>query len=76
LASGASVRSGWHRASAIGGKQAVVDLVLEQPTIGERAAVQVKSKAGQAKLDAFVKRADAAGSYDRLSSLATPRLGL
>ena len=59
-------RSGWHRASAIGGKQAVVDLVLEQPTIGERAAVQVKSKAGQAKLDAFVKRADASGSYDRL----------
>jgi hypothetical protein len=59
-------RSGWHRASAIGGKQATVDLVIEQPTTGERAAVQVKSKAGQAKLDAFVKRADAAGSYDRL----------
>jgi hypothetical protein len=59
-------RSGWHRASAIGGKQAVVDLVLEQPTIGEFAAVQVKSKANQAKLDAFVRRADASGSYDRL----------
>jgi hypothetical protein len=59
-------RSGWHRASAVGGKQAVVDLVLEQPTTKERAAVQVKSSAGQLKLDDFVARADASGSFDRL----------
>ena len=59
-------RSGWHRASAIGGKQAVIDLVLEQPTTKERAAVQVKSSAGQLKLNDFVARADANGSYDRL----------
>lgn len=59
-------RSGWHRASAIGGKQAIVDFVLEQPVTGERAAVQVKSRAAQAKLDAFIEKADAAGRYDRL----------
>lgn len=59
-------RSGWHRASALGGKQAVVDLVLEQPTTGEKAAVQVKSRAGQGRLDTFIARADAAGTYDRL----------
>ena len=59
-------RSGWHRASAIGGNQATVDLVIEQATTGERAAVQVKSKAGQARLDTFVSRADEVGSYDRL----------
>jgi hypothetical protein len=59
-------RSGWHRASAIGGKQATVDLVLEQPTTGEKAAVQVKSRASQARLAIFIERADAAGIYDRL----------
>jgi hypothetical protein len=59
-------RSGWHRASAIGGKQAVVDMVLQQPTTGERAGVQVKSRAAQAKLANFIDRADAAGTYDRL----------
>jgi hypothetical protein len=59
-------RSGWHRASAIGGKQPTVDLVLEQPTTGEKAAVQVKSRASQAKLVTFIERADATGTYDRL----------
>jgi hypothetical protein len=59
-------RSGWHRASALGGRQAVVDLVLEQPTTGEKAAVQVKSRADQGKLKTFIDRADAAGTYDRL----------
>jgi hypothetical protein len=59
-------RSGWHRASAIGGKQTTVDLVLEQPTTGEKAAVQVKSRATQGKLATFIERADAAGIYDRL----------
>jgi hypothetical protein len=59
-------RSGWHRASAIGGKQKLVDLVLEQPTTGERGAVQVKSSADQKTLDAFIGRADEAGVFDRL----------
>ena len=38
-------RSGWHRASALGGSQKLVDIVLEQPTTNERAVVQVKSSA-------------------------------
>ena len=59
-------RSGWHRASAIGGMQKSFDLVLEQPATGERAAVQVKSRAEQGKLDAFVGAADEVGSFDRL----------
>jgi Restriction endonuclease len=59
-------RSGWHRASAIGGKQKLVDLVLEQPTTAERGAVQVKSSADQKTLDAFISRADEAGLFDRL----------
>lgn len=59
-------RSGWHRASAVGGKQAVVDMVLEQPTTGERAAIQVKSRSSQTTLNVFIERADAGGPYDRL----------
>lgn len=59
-------RSGWHRASAIGGTQKLVDMVLEQPTTGERGAIQVKSAAGQKQLDQFISSADEAGSFDRL----------
>jgi len=59
-------RSGWHRASAIGGKQAIVDLLLEQPVTGERAAVQVKSRADAGRLRAFIDKADAVGTYNRL----------
>jgi hypothetical protein len=59
-------RSGWHRTSAVGGKQKTIDLELEQPTTGERIAVQVKSKASQKTLLDYIKRTDALGSYDRL----------
>jgi hypothetical protein len=59
-------RSGWHRASAIGGTQKLVDLILEQPTTAERSAVQVKSAAGQKQLEEFIAAADETGSYDRL----------
>jgi hypothetical protein len=59
-------RSGWHRTSALGGTQKFLDLVLEQPTTGERGAVQVKSTAGQKQLDDFINSADEAGSFDRL----------
>lgn len=59
-------RSGWQRISRIGGDQADTDLVLEQPTTGERAFVQVKSKAGQAVLDDYVGRYRRANGYDRL----------
>lgn len=57
-------RSGWQRSSRLGGTQADVDLVLEQPTTGERAFVQVKSKADQAVLDDYLQRYRASG-YDR-----------
>jgi hypothetical protein len=59
-------RSGWHRASALGGTQKLFDMVLEQPTTGERGAVQVKSAAGQKQLDDFISGADETGSFDRL----------
>jgi hypothetical protein len=48
-------RSGWSRVSALGGDQKFVDIELEQATTGERAAVQVKSRATQAVLDDYVK---------------------
>lgn len=38
-------RGGWQRVSALGGSQADTDLIVEQPTTGERAFVQVKSSA-------------------------------
>jgi hypothetical protein len=67
-------RSGWHRASVLGETQKLVDLALEQPTTGERAAVQVKSAAGQKQLDAFISSADETGAYDRLFfACHTPR---
>lgn len=58
--------SGWHRASAIGGTQKLVDVVLEQPTTGELAAVQVKSSTSQKIFEGFVDEADATGRFDRL----------
>jgi hypothetical protein len=59
-------RSGWHRASAIGGTQKLVDVVLEQPTTGELAAVQVKSATSQKTFEKFIDEADATGQFDRL----------
>jgi len=59
-------RSGWFRASAIGGNQKLFDMVLEQPTLRETCAVQVKATAGQRQLDEFVELADATEVFDRL----------
>lgn len=59
-------RSGCHRASAIGGTQKLVDVVLEQPTTGELAAVQVKSSTSQKVFEGFVDEADATSRFDRL----------
>jgi hypothetical protein len=59
-------RSGWHRASAIGGTLKLIDLAIEQPTTRERAAVQVKSSATQKGFDEFVAQADDVGIFDRL----------
>lgn len=43
-------RGGWQRTSVLGGTMADIDLLIEQPTIGETASVQVKSRASQAVL--------------------------
>ena len=61
-------RSGWQRISRVGGTQKDVDLILEQPTTGEKAFVQVKSKAGQAVLDDYVDRFRRSGAYQRMLS--------
>lgn len=58
-------RSGWNRVSVLGGTKKLVDLELEHPIINERAAVQVKSVAGQNTLNAYVKKMDATEEFDR-----------
>jgi hypothetical protein len=45
---------GWRRVSALGGSMKDNDLILEQPATGERASVQVKSRADQGVLDACI----------------------
>lgn len=59
-------RSGRQRISALGGTQEFIDLAIEHPATGERAAVQVKSRAGQSVLNDYIERFDAAGSFARL----------
>ena len=41
-------------------------MVLEQPTIGETAFVQVKSRAAQAVLDDYIGRFRRSETYDRM----------
>ena len=68
--------SGWHRTSAIGGNQEFIDLALEQRITGERAAVQVKSKADQGVLSDYISRFDAlGGAYDRLFFVSLSHAG-
>lgn len=57
-------RSGWQRATPVGGTLADIDILMEQPTTGEFAFVQVKSTAGQAALDDYLERFRRSG-YDR-----------
>lgn len=58
--------SGWRRSSAVGGSdQADTDLILEQAVTGERAFVQVKSRASQGVLNDYVERFRASG-FERL----------
>jgi hypothetical protein len=58
-------RGGWQRSSVLGKEQADVDLILTQPTIGETAWVQVKSKTSQAELNDYLDRFRRDGSCDR-----------
>jgi hypothetical protein len=58
--------SGWRRAGAVGGSsQADTDLILEQAATGERAFVQVKSKASPVVLADYLERFRASG-MDRM----------
>ena len=72
-------RSGWQRSSRVGENQPDYDLLLEQPTTGETAFVQVKSEATQTELDDYIGRFRR-GGYDRFffvchsgESLTIPR---
>lgn len=59
--------SGWRRSSAVGGSgQVDTDLVLEQAATGERAFVQVKSRANGAVLADYLGRFRADPRFDRL----------
>lgn len=58
--------SGWKRSSGVGGSdQADTDLVLEQAVTGERAFVQVKSRANAAVFADYVERFRASSGFDR-----------
>lgn len=59
-------QSGWRRVSGVGGSdQADSDIILEQPATGERAMVQVKSRAERVVLVDYLNRFDRSG-MDRL----------
>lgn len=57
-------RSGWQRSTRVGENLSDIDIVMEQPTTGETAFVQVKSKAGQGELEDYLGRFRRSG-YDR-----------
>ena len=57
-------RSGWQRSTRVGENLTDIDILMEQPTTGEVAFVQVKSEAGQAVVDDYLGRFRRSG-YDR-----------
>lgn len=57
-------RSGWQRSTPVGAGLPDIDILMEQPTTGETAFVQVKSRSGQAVLEDYLGRFRASG-YDR-----------
>lgn len=57
-------RSGWQRSTPVGEQLADLDIVMEQPTTGEVAFVQIKSTANQRVLDDYLDRFRASG-HDR-----------
>lgn len=54
-------RGGWQRVSRLGGTMADIDLLIEQPTLGETASVQVKSRASQPVLEEHIAYFAASG---------------
>lgn len=55
-------RGGWHRQSALGKGEVDRDLLLLSPTTGERAFVQIKSRANQKVLNDYLDRFDRSGA--------------
>lgn len=58
-------RSGWRRGSNVGDGEVDVDMLLDNPSTGETAWVQVKSKASQTVLDDYLERFTRDGSAHR-----------
>lgn len=58
--------SGWRRVGVLGETQADVDLIVEQAATGERAFVQVKSRATTAVLQDYVDRYREYGDCNRM----------
>ena len=58
--------SGWRRVGVLGETQADVDLIVEQVATGERAFVQVKSRANPAVLEDYIGRFHDYGACDRM----------
>jgi hypothetical protein len=65
---------GWSRISMLGGSMADVDLVVAQPATGERAFVQVKSRASQAVLNDYIARFRSSG-LDRMFFICHSPIG-
>jgi hypothetical protein len=59
-------RSGWHRISPLGQRQADVDLILKQAVTGETAWVQVKSRSSPTEFEEYLGRFQRDGTCDRL----------
>ena len=69
-------RAGWRRLSAIGDGEVDIDLLLEHPTTGETAWVQIKTSSSQTELDDYIARYKADGSCDRFFYICHGNEGL
>ena len=58
-------RAGWRRQSAVGDGEVDIDLLLDHPTTGELAWVQIKTGTSQAELEDYLQRFEADGSCQR-----------
>lgn len=58
--------SGWRRQGIVGKTQKTLDLDLLLPSTGERAFVQVKSRAGKSDFDDYLERFNELGIFDRM----------
>jgi hypothetical protein len=56
--------SGWRRLGQVGRVQKAVDIELSLPTTGEKAFVQIKSKAGKQDLETYLERWKDSGAYE------------